>query len=126
MTANTAAENQQLFLLALREILPSLRQASDKILASRMGKEKLANAASELLSYVESGVASPLTKNEKFGLMVQVMKCLANYISRVMGVPVTINTVTNNFHLLSFAVDRAFPSYHETKLLKYVILSQAS
>jgi hypothetical protein len=112
---------QELMLNALREVCPSLGRFSDKQLISKYGKDKMEEALSLLIDYVVISCGRNLNKNETFVLYVRVIKCLADYIKSALGIPVTLNTLLGNFHLLEYAVDVAFPGYSSAGYLGAII-----
>lgn len=70
--------------------------------------------------YIESGVTTNLSRNEQLALTVKVVKFLAEYL-KAMEIPVTLNTLLNNFGMISQAVDNHFPGYAEARLIRYII-----
>lgn len=112
---------QLIFLSALRQILPALRQQSDKRLAERIGYAKLQEICDDFFGFIDSSVDSALSHNEYFALSCQVLKCLSNYITTVMQIPATINTIPNHMALLEWSVDQSYPNYAKAKLLRFVI-----
>lgn len=114
------AQGVELLLLALREAVPTARSCSDKVLEGKLGKEKVAEMSASILEYLETGVNQTLTRNEQLALTIQCVKYLAAYL-RQMEVPITLNNLAANYGLLSEAVDRCFPYYAQSRLLKYII-----
>src|ERR1039458_5751921 len=108
-------------LSAIRDNLPSTRQLNDLILEAKIGKKKTAELAEELSNFMLSSVNSTLTNLEELAIASQSIKCLGRYIENCLDIPLTLNTLTNNFHLLKFATNRAFPFYHQSRLLGKVV-----
>jgi len=77
----------------------------------------------EFFGFIVSGAGEGLRKNELLALANQSLKCLTKYIQS-MGTPVTLKTIIDHIGLLSEAVNRCYPGYAESKLLKYTILPQ--
>jgi len=123
MGVNTA-DREQMFVLALKELLPSLRSNSDKQIRDKIGKEKLNEAIESMTDYVE-GACGELNRNETFAMYVQVLKQLSAYLTGTMSIPFTLNTATTHMSLLAYAVDQAFPGYAEVGLLKSIISPKA-
>ena len=108
------------FLQALRDVLPQLREQSDERLTKRIGKEKLEEAALDLEGFMNAGVNNPLTQNERLALASKLLRLLSQYIQEI-GNPVTINTVITHMSLIAHATNNAFPGYAESKLLRYAV-----
>ena len=106
-------------LTSLQDYLPSAKRYTMKQLVTRIGKEKVEDAADQIYDYITKACGE-LTRVELHAMLAHVWKCLGEYV-RVMGIPVTINTLTQNVHLVPFAVDRCFPGYASTGLLKCII-----
>ena len=106
---------------AIRDNLPSTRQLNDSILEQKIGKKRTAELSEELSNFMLSGVNSTLTNLEEMAIASQSVKCLGRYIENCLDIPLTLNTLANNFHLLKFAVDKAFPFYHQSKLIARVV-----
>lgn len=112
-------ELQNQILTSLQDYLPSAKRYSVKQLATRIGKEKLEEASDQIFDYITNSCGE-LSRTEFMAMLSQIWRCLGEYI-KVMNIPVTINTLTQNVHLTSFAVDRCFPGYASTGLLKCII-----
>jgi hypothetical protein len=110
------------FLQALREVLPQLKNQDDARLIKRIGKDKYQIIEDDLNGFLDNGVTGSLTKNEKAALAVKSLKCLADYIKENMSMPITFNTMIDSQALLPHAVDNSFPGYAEAKLLKHAII----
>src|SRR5262245_27721709 len=114
------AVREEALLMAIRDILPSLRLYTDVMLKNKIGIDKVYEASLELASFVETGCES-LKKNEQIALSCQVLRLLVvNLQSR--KIPVTLNTIISNFSLIDHAVDSAFPGYMKAGLLKRIII----
>lgn len=124
---DTQADTKQyeiLFLQALRDALPNIKLHSDAQLTKKITQERLADVSLEFFSFILDGVISLPNKNELLALASQSLTCLKKYIhSREL--PVTLKTIVDHVSLLDEAVDRCFPGYVKSKLLKYTILSKA-
>lgn len=114
------ASNKAMFLQELRQLLPSIRSLNDQLLEKKIGKEKLQEGLELTWDFIENACEGKLTRNERIALVSQAFRCLQQWMNQ-QEIPVTINTLVNNFHLIPYAVDRAFPFYAQSKLLKYVI-----
>ena len=126
MAANTVKKeeltsSQRIFIAALRQILPTLRQQPDNRIAERIGYQKLQDVCDDLFGFIDSSVEGTLTQNEYFALACQVLKCLSNYLTTVMQIPSTINTIPAQMGLLEWAVDQAYPGYASARMLKWTI-----
>lgn len=119
--AAEAAQNREMFCNALKQLLPTARSLSNESIEKKIGKEKLQESLDILWEFIESSCEGKLTRNERGALAFQSLRCLQNWML-AQEIPVTINTLANNFHLIPFAVDKAFPFYAQSKLLKYVII----
>lgn len=121
-------ENEQLqkeiFLQILKEVLPTARSLTEERIKKRVTNEKFNSAVEDLFGYIFSGIEGNLTRNEQLALVHRVLKCLIDYLKE-MNVPITVNTVMENFGLINQAVDKQFPQYWESRLLKYLIISRA-
>lgn len=117
-------KSEEILLEALKEIIPSLRSSSNKMIASKFGKEKLSEAAKDVAEFIQAGVSAPLKHNEQFALTVKILHFLSRYLRKTLEIPVTLNTVSTHLNLLPDVVDSCFPSYHESKLLRYIITPQ--
>ena len=106
-------------LTSLQDYLPSAKRFTTKQLVTRIGKEKVEDAVDQIYDYITKACGG-LSRVEMNAMLAHVWRCLGEYV-RVMGVPVTINTLTQNVHLVPFAVDRCFPGYASTGLLKCII-----
>ena len=104
---------------SLHDYLPSAKRFTAKQLVSRIGKEKVEDATDQIYDYVVKACGE-LSRVEMNAMLAHVWQCLGEYV-RVMDIPVTLNTLTNNVHLVPFAVDRCFPGYAATGLLKCII-----
>jgi len=118
--AALAVENRGILCNVLRELLPSQRALSEAALEKKIGKEKLEEVCSLAWDFLENAVEGNLSRNERSALLVQTTRCLIGWMES-QEIPVTLSTLINNFHLLPFAVDRSFPFYAKSKLLRYVI-----
>jgi hypothetical protein len=118
--AHSISENEVIFLQALREILPFLKQQDDARLVKRIGIDKLQDAADDLAGYISVGVAGNLNKNERLALSCQLLKCVERNIQS-MRVPVTLRTMIDSMETLSHSVEQSFPGYQQSRLLKYAI-----
>jgi hypothetical protein len=114
-------ENEVIFLLALREVLPYLRQQDDSRLKKRIGLERTQDAADDLAGYIVAGIKEELNRNEKLALSCQLLKCLVRNIE-ASDIPVTLKTVVDSMGLLSYATEKSFPGYASARLLRYVII----
>lgn len=121
MTLLLVNKDEERFLVGLRNCIPMISRQSDEQLRRRIGKEKLSDLASDVMGLIYSSVDQPLNKNEEEALVCQVMSCLSTYIRTNLKLPITLNTLVSNIPLIQEAVDTAFPSYIESKLLKYTI-----
>ena len=106
---------------SLKDNLPNLRPLSDTALEKKIGKSKTEESAEQLFSFLDGGVKKPLTYQEAYAVSMQSFRCLKNYLEKVVGIPLTLNNVLNNMHLLQYAVDLDFPYYYESKLLSNVV-----
>jgi hypothetical protein len=116
----TMEEVQELLLLSLRELLPSLRQQVDKTIVTKVGKEKLQDAAFQVMDYIELSCGGQLSRNEYLALLSQVLRCLITYLHSA-GAPATAANIINSIHLLPHAVDLAFPNYASAGMLRCVV-----
>lgn len=114
-------DHQELMFEALKDVLPNLLRFSTKQLISKYGKEKTEEALGLLMDYVIGSCGKELSRNEVLALYVKVIRCLSDYIKGQLAVPVTLNTLMSNFHLLDFAVSLQFPGYSESGFLKAII-----
>lgn len=119
-------QNKTLVCQCLREIIPSLRILSDERLEKRIGKEKFLCFTEDLIGYVLAGVNEDLSKLELSALTSQMLRCLGRYIVRDLNAPVTLTTMQNSIGVLGYAVDKDFPGYFGSRLLKYTILPKSS
>lgn len=120
VTVDTA-KNRQLFLEALREILPTLRYIPEASIEHRVGsKQKLVEASEDITSYILSGLRYEPNQNELYALICQVLRCLVSYL-KTLGTPITVQNIVNCTHLTEQAMDSSFPGYHSSGLLSYVI-----
>ena len=115
-------QNVEIFILALRNLLPTLHGQDNARIIRRVGKQVIEDCAADLIGFIESGSDSTLSKNERLALADQVMRCLAQYIKEEAKLPLTVNTCITNIGLLDYAVGNSFPGYSEARLLKYIIL----
>ena len=113
--------SQLIFLSALRQILPTIRQQSDKRLTERIGYQKLLDISDDFFGYIDASIDGDLTQVERFALACQVLRCLSNYITTILQIPATINTIPNQMGLIEWAVEQSFPGYSKARLLKYTI-----
>jgi len=120
-TDQTQLKREILFMQALREVLITLRLYSDEHLRRKIGKERLTDASLEFFAFMEAG-SEPLRQDEQLALSIQLLRSLSKYIVNVMNVPVTLKTMIDCIGLIEPAVDRSFPGYWGSKLLKYTIL----
>jgi len=116
-----AVEEKEIFLAALRVILPQLKSQSDAMLIKKIGKDKLEEIALDVCGYCVAGCVEKLTRNEMLALVCQVLKCLTRYMAKTLQIPVTINTIIKEIQLLEFAVNESFPGYAESGVLRYAI-----
>ena len=112
---------EEMFLQAIRDLFPQYSLFSDTLLQKKIGKEKFQMASLELLGFIRSGVDRELTKQQEYALISKTLSCLSKFISGKMGLPVTLTSLITHFSLLPFAVDEHFPSYHNSRLLLYII-----
>ncbi len=115
------AKREILFLQALREVLITLKLHSDDQLRKKIGQVRLTDVTLEFFAFMETG-SDQLSQSEKLALSIQLLRCLSKYIVNVMEIPVTLKTMIDCVGLIETAVDRAFPGYWGSKLLKYTIL----
>lgn len=115
-----AVEKKGILLSVLREFLLSQRSLSEAAMEKKIGKEKLEEMTSSVWDFLDQSVQGNLTRNERSALLFQTTRCLVRWMGS-QEIPVTLNTLVNNFHLLPFAVERDFPFYAKSKLLRYVI-----
>jgi len=120
MEVNTL-DYEAIFLQALKELLPSLTRYTDKQLVSKAGKEKFEEGVCQMVDFVVRSCGSDLNKNECYAIFMQVFKCLVDYMSKTLQIPVTLHTVINNTHLMPFATNMAFPGYADSGLLKTIV-----
>jgi hypothetical protein len=118
--AHSITENEVIFLQALREILPFLKQQDDARLTKRIGIDKLQDAADDLAGYIAAGITDDLNKNEKLALSCQLLRCVERNIQSAK-VPVTLRTMIDFMETLHHSVEQSFPGYANSKLLKYAI-----
>jgi len=116
----TMEDVQELVLISLRELLPSLRRFNDKQLIAKLGKEKFEDASGQVADYVELGAGKDVNRNEYLALVNQGFRCLSSYLQEI-GAPVTVNSLVNSIHLMPQAVDLAFPSYAQAGLLRCIV-----
>lgn len=117
-------ENVPIFLEAVRQQLPFLKQQDDERLSKRIGSEKVLNAADDLAGYILSGVSSKmLNKQQRLALSCQLLKCLVRYLNDGK-IPLTLNTFIDRMGLLQYAVEQSFPGYADSGLLLYMIMPQ--
>jgi hypothetical protein len=123
-SASTAelTSHELIFLQSIREFFPALRLHSDNVLTSKIGRDKLAEAALEFHALMEFG-AGKLKKNEQLALANQLWKALSSYMKE-LRIPITLNTVLNNLGSLEHAVEQCYPGYISSKLLKYTIMAR--
>jgi len=117
----TQAEQTELFIINLKELLPSLCRGNDKQLISKVGKERFEEAVDLTFPYLTKACGELSLRNEVLALLSKVFKCLSDYIVDDLGLPVTPKTFFDNAYLLSYAVDRSFPGYGSAGLLKAII-----
>jgi hypothetical protein len=118
---HSLTENETIFLQALREILPYLKQQDDARLTKRIGIEKLADCADDLAGYIAVGISGSLSKNEQIALSCQLLRCLSRFIVTDMQLTLTLGTMIQTMGTLPHAVNQSFPGYMESKLLRYTI-----
>jgi len=124
----TSEETIEITLLSLRELLPSAKRMSDKQLVAKIGEAKLSDASDQIYDFIMNGCSKTqgmVSKNEYSALTVQSLKCLSTYL-QLTGAPTTANTLVNSIHFLPLAVDRAFPMYAASGLLRKVVRPQLS
>lgn len=113
--------DRKIFLTVLRHAIPSVTRLDDERLVKKIGNDRFADSCDELFGFIESGTDSSLTRLEKDALASKIVDCLKAYIKEQMQLPFTLKTLFDCFGLLTEAVDRAFPNYYQSKLLKYTI-----
>ena len=120
-------QQAEVFLRALKELLPAHQTLSDQALTKKIGKEKLAEALGITFELIKRGCRlnvsqhEPLTQNEQYGLVSQILRAYERYITKVLEIPFTPNTVVGNLHLLEYSVNLSFPGYVNAGLLRYVV-----
>jgi len=118
----TELNQQDLFLLLLKEKLPSCQRHTLKTLLVKVGKEKYEDAVEQVFDYLDQSCGKNLSRNEVLALLSQIFNCYANYLTDTLQIPVTINTVIGNIHLLPYSVNLCFPGYAKAGLLRAVVL----
>jgi phosphoketolase len=113
-------EHEVLFLQSIRDILPTLKLHSDKMLTQKITYERIEDLSLQFKCFLEDGAGS-LTKNEYLALANQSWKCVAKYVREILQLPVTLKTLLDSVSVLSEAVDNCFPGYAENHLMRYLI-----
>ena len=109
-----------LFLHSLREAVPTLKLYSDERLLTKIGDDKADDLSLQFFSVIVSGGGDTLDSRDKQELAYQCWMCLQSYLEG-MNQPVSLNQLMNSIPLLYAAVDRCYPGYIDSKLLRYII-----
>lgn len=118
------SEEEIILLQAVKLLIPTCSRFGNEQLAKKIGRDKLTDCTDELFGYIQSGVSSPLSKIEQLALTHKVLSILRDFLKEELKQIVTVKTFTNSFDLIPEAVGRSFPDYHESKLLRYCVLSK--
>lgn len=108
--AQTIGRMEQLFLRAIREVLPQYRAASDEFLLTKTEK-RIYPATEELVILLESAGAKAGMNNDLVcsALMTRVLQVLADYMKTEMNLTVTIKTLLDCLSLMAPALDKRYP-----------------
>lgn len=117
-------EEEIVLLQILKSLISTCSRFGNEQLAKKIGRDKLSNCTDELFGFMDSGIPSPLSKTEQLALGHKVLSVLQDFLREELKQIITVKTLTDSFALIPEAFGRAFPDYHECKLLRYCILSK--
>jgi hypothetical protein len=109
----------------ISELLPSLRirYRTHAALMKHVGQMKFDETVEIFLDYVARSIPNfeSFRKIEVTSLFRALLSCLIKYMEKDLVIPVTINTLCNNMHLLAFCIERDYPGYAESGLLRCIV-----
>lgn len=117
----TISDDEALFLVTLREVLPILKHQDDQRLVKRIGIEKFQNYSSDLSGFIATGTDRNLVRNERIALGRQLLKCVESNM-KAIGIPITLTSFIDHMSMLQHSVEQNYPGYYEAKLLRYTIM----
>lgn len=85
------------------------------------GKGKYAEKTRMIMEVVTKAFPSEApTRPQIYGLVSILIECLINYLT-LRNIPISGNSLLNSFGLLEYTLDRAYPGYLNSGMLRHVI-----
>lgn len=113
------SEHEQLVWDAINRQIGVNRPLDD--ILTRAGKEytraSYADDVEAVMVWIDSGCGRPISKTQRMAIVQTAVECLADHVMRRTRAPVVHKTLLQQLLKLPGALDRAFPCYHQAKIL---------